>query len=53
MNDRIDIITNFAKLLSEADMHTAYSYTNETLGLTESVDDLVSETQAHINFFSY
>jgi hypothetical protein len=53
INDRVDILTNFVKLLSEADLRTAYTYTNDTLGLTESVDDLVSETQNHVQFFSY
>lgn len=51
VDDRIDILANFAKILSEADMHTAYTYMNDALGLTESIDYLVSETQTHIKFF--
>lgn len=53
MNDRVDILANFAKTLSDADTHAAYAYINDTLGLTESVDDLTSETQIYIEFFSY
>ena len=53
MDNRVDILSNFVKLLSEADIYTAYRYTNDVLGLKESVDDLVSETQIHIKFFSY
>ena len=53
MNDRVDILANFAKTLSDADTHAAYTYINNALGLTESVDDLTSETQIHIKFFSY
>ena len=53
VDDRIDILTEFAKTLSEADMRAAYSYLNDALGLSESIDDLVSETETHIKFFSY
>ena len=53
MNDRVDILNHFVKLLYEADLRAAYTYINNALGLTESVDSLVSETQIHIEFFSY
>ena len=53
INNCTDILATFVKLLSEADLRTAYAYSNNTLGLTESVDDLVSETQIHVQFFSY
>ena len=53
INNRVDVLSHFVKLLSETDIHTAYGYTNEVLGLTESVDELVAETQIHIKFFSY
>ena len=53
MTDPVDILTGFVKLLSEADLQTAYRYINDALGLAESVDELVSETQIHIDFFSY
>ena len=51
VDDRIDILANFAKILSEADMYAAYAYLNDALGLAESVDYLVSETETHIKFF--
>ena len=53
VDDRADNLTNFVKLLLEADLFTAYAYMNEALGLLESVDYLVSETQTHVKFFSY
>ena len=53
INNHIDILSNFVKLLSKADIHTAYKYIDDALGLAESVDELVSETQIHIKFFSY
>ena len=51
VDNRIDILANFAKLLVEADIRAAYTYMNEVLGLSESVDCLVSETHSHIKFF--
>ncbi len=51
VDDRADILADFAKLLLEADMYAAYSYMNDALGLAESVDYLVSETETHIKFF--
>lgn len=53
VDDRVDTLAKFAKLLSEADIHAAYTYMNEALGLDESIEDLVSETKTHIKFFSY
>ena len=53
IDDRVDILSDFAKTMSKADMHAAYSYINEDLGLSESIDFLVSETQTHVKFFSY
>ena len=51
VDDRVDVLADFAKLLLEADMHAAYSYINDALGLAESVDYLISETETHIKFF--
>ena len=53
VDDRVDVLTTFAKTVSEADIRAAYTYINEALGLSESIDYLVSETKTHINFFSY
>ena len=51
VDDRVDILTNFAETLSKADIRAAYTYINEALGLSESVDYLISETESHIKFF--
>ena len=51
VDDRINLLTNFAKILYEADMRAAYTYMNDALELNESIDDLVSETEIHIKFF--
>ena len=51
VDDRVDVLADFAKLLLEADMHAAYRYMNDALDLAESIDALVSETETHIKFF--
>ena len=51
VDDRIDILSNFAETLSNSDIRAAYTYINEALGLSESIDNLVSETETHIKFF--
>ena len=52
IDDRIDILTNVAKILYETDIRAAYTYANKALGLNEPIDILVSQTQALINRFS-
>ena len=51
VDDRVDVLADFAKLLLETDMRAAYTYMNDALGLSESIDALVSETEIHIKFF--
>jgi len=41
-----------AKTLYESNIRAAYEYVNQTLGLNEPIDILVSETQEHIKYFS-
>ena len=53
IEDRVDVLINFVKTLSETGIHSAYAYINEALGFDESVDELVSETKTHIEFFKY
>lgn len=51
IDDRIDVLTNFTKILYDADMRAAYTYMNDALELNELIDELVSETEIHIKFF--
>ena len=51
-NDRIDILTNIAKVLSEENIHAAYTYAVGALELHEPIDTLVKEAQDHIRYFS-
>lgn len=52
VDDRVDILTNIAKEIYEADIHSAYTYANNALNLEESVDTLVVEALDHIKHFS-
>jgi len=52
VDDRIDVLTNIAKILYEADIYAAYSYSNKALGLNESIDALIAQIQEHIEYFS-
>jgi hypothetical protein len=53
VDDRVDVLITFVKIISDTDTRAAYTYINKALGLSESIDYLVSETHAHIKFFSY
>ena len=53
VDNRVDILNNFVKFLRESDIRTAYTYMNDALGLSEPIDILVSETETHVQFFSY
>ena len=52
VDNRIDILSNFARELYQTDIQTAYMYINDALNLNESVDTLIFETQEHIKYFS-
>ena len=53
MDNRVDILVNFARILSVEGTRAAYAYINKSLGLAESADALATETQIHVEFFSY
>ena len=52
VDNRIDMLVCIAKTLYESNIRAAYEYVNQTLGLNEPIDILVSETQEHIEYFS-
>ena len=52
VDNRIDVLVCIAKTLYESNIRAAYAYVNQTLGLNEPIDILVSETQEHIEYFS-
>lgn len=52
LDDRVDILTNIVKTLSDVDIFAAYACANKALGLNEPIDILVLETHEHIKLFS-
>lgn len=52
VDSQLDILTNIARILFEADIYAAYTYASKALGLNEPIDILVSETHDHIKHFS-
>jgi hypothetical protein len=52
VDDHIDVLVKVVKILYEIDLKAAYTYANKTLKLNEPIDNLVTETQDHIKYFS-
>ena len=44
-DDRIDILAQVINKLDTEGLRAAYAYSNEALGLSENIDDLVYETE--------
>ena len=52
VNDKVDVLTNIAKLIRNEDIKTAYSYVTEAFELEEPVDTTVEQALYHIACFS-
>lgn len=52
VDDHIDVLTHIVKILYEIDLKAACAYANKILKLNEQIDNLVTETQDHIKYFS-
>lgn len=52
VDDHIDVLVKVVKILFEIDLKAAYTYANKTLKLNEPIDNLVTETQDNIKYFS-
>ena len=51
-DDRLDVLAIIAHKLGVDGLRAAYEYSNETLGLSENVDELVSDGEEHIRLCS-
>ena len=51
-DDRIDVLTMIANKLSTEVLKAAYERSNEALGLSENVDELVLNAKEHLKAFS-
>ena len=52
LNDRIDILSEVVNELYTEGLKATYEYSNEALGLSEDVDNLVEETEKLLNVFN-
>ena len=52
LDDRIDILAMMANKLSTERLKAAYERSNEALGLSENVEELVAEAEEHVKMFS-
>ncbi len=52
VDDRVEILTNVAKIISEGNLHTALTYTDQALGRNEPIEPIVAEILEHIKLFS-
>ena len=52
LNDKIDVLVTIAKKLGTEGLKTTYEYIKDALGLPESIEELVSQADEHVNLFS-
>ena len=52
LDDRIDVLAMVANKLGTEGLKAAYERSNEALGLSENVEELVAEAEEHIKMFS-
>ena len=52
IDDRIDILAALVQKLDMEGIRAAYAYANEVLGLNEDIEDLVAQTEEHVDAFS-
>ena len=52
LSNRIDILTTMANKLATEGLWAAYESSNKELGLSEEIEKLVSEAEAHLKAFS-
>lgn len=52
IDDRIDILAALVQKLDIEGIRAAYAYANEVLGLNEDIEDLVAQTEEHVDAFS-
>jgi hypothetical protein len=52
LDDRIDVLAMVANKLSTEGLKAAYERSNEALGLSENVEELVTEAEEHVKMFS-
>lgn len=52
LDDRLDILAMIVNKLNKEGLRAAYEHSKKTLDITEDIDDLVAQTEEHVNLFS-
>jgi hypothetical protein len=52
VDEHLDILSNVARSLHETDLKVACFYIIKAMDLDDSIDELVADTEAHVNCFS-
>ena len=52
LDDKLDILATMAQKLDTEGIRATYAYANEVLGLNEDIEDLVAQTEEHVDAFS-
>ena len=52
LDDRLDILATIAQKLDTDGLRAAYEYSNETLGLTDDIDESIAQALEHVKMFS-
>ena len=52
LDDRLDVLATIAQKLDTEGLRAAYEYSNETLRLTDNLDESIAQAEAHVKAYS-
>lgn len=52
LDNRLDVLATIAQKLHTEGLRAAYAYTNETLGLTNDLDESIAQAEEHVKAYS-
>jgi hypothetical protein len=52
IDDRLDVLATIAQKLDTEGLRAAYEYSNETLRLTDNLDESIAQAEAHVKAYS-
>ena len=52
LDSRLDVLATIAQKLHTEGLRAAYAYSNETLGLTDDLDESIAQAEEHVKMFS-
>jgi hypothetical protein len=52
LEERLDVLATIAQKLDTEGLRAAYEYSNETLRLTDNLDESIAQAEAHVKAYS-